>query len=298
VVRTDIFRAIGTSSIGNNAGYADGNITITNSYVKFLGGSAHSNNNFIVNNQNVQMYVDSDLQAVGNYVKHNLASTTIKGWIYAANWASYSNGTGTAAAITMPAIDFNSSDPMSYKNRAISSGSYYTAAQFDALICSKMGGTLTLTKEVTYVSGDVDLGGDIELKYPPTGGVLVVEGDFVVGFKDYKQCGGTKHYGSPDILFMHVAGKPSGILSGRKVHFLANTGDIDIEGVVYADAELGVNNLSSNFYVKGGLIGQKLDIDSCFNWPTIEHDNLTLVDTIGAASSSPTIIIEHWEEEY
>ena len=301
IVKTEIFRAIGTSTAEVRAGYADGNIIITNSYVNFLGGHVHSNNTFNVNNVNVQMYVDGDLQAVGNYLQHSMASTTIQGWIYSANWTSHAQGTGTVPEIIMPAVDFKSSHPMSYKNRAIVAGSYFTGSQFDDLICSKMGSTLTLTKEVTYVDGSVDLGGNIELKYPPTGGVLVVDGDFVVGSKAYKKCGGTNYYGNPDILFMHVVGKPSGILSSKKVQFLSETGNINIEGVVYANAEMDVNGLDplkSFFYVRGGLIAQKLDIDSCYNWPTIEYDNSAVVDTIGTSTSSPTIIIEHWEEEY
>ena len=302
IIKTNIFRAIGTSTsaVEDSAGYADGNITITNSYVKFLGGSAHSNNTFDVNNQNVEMFVDGDIRAVGNYLEHSNASTTILGWIYAANWASYVNGTGTSQTIVMPAIDFNSADPNSYKNQAISSGSYYTESDFDDLICSSMGGQLVLTKKVTYVDGSVNLNGPIELKYPPTGGVLVIEDDFIVGSKSYKQCG-SKMYGRPDIQFSYVSGKPSGILSGKKVRFLANTGHIDIEGVIYSDAEMDILNLDtvlSSFYLRGGAIGQKLDIDSCYGWLTIEHDNTVLVDTLGPASSSPTIIVEHWEEEY
>ncbi|MCK5211679.1 hypothetical protein KAJ89_03185 [Candidatus Parcubacteria bacterium] len=302
ILKTDLFRAVGTSTsvIGDNAGYADGNITVTNSYVNFLNGSAHSNNTFDVNNQNVQIMVNSDLRAVGNYLEHSNASTTISGWIYAANWASYANGTGTIPAMIMPAVDFNSSDPSSYKNQAISSGSYYTESDFDDELCSNMGGSIVLTKKVTYIGGGVSLNGPIELKYPPTGGILVVEDDFIVGAKSYKKCG-VNMYGKPDITFNYVAGKPSGILVGKKVRFLANTGHVYVEGIIYSNAEMDISSLdttTSSFYVKGGAIGQKFDIDSCYGWLTIEHDVNVLVDTLGPASSSPTIIIEHWEEEY
>ncbi|RLC36682.1 hypothetical protein DRH27_04855, partial [Candidatus Falkowbacteria bacterium] len=217
VIKTNIFRAVGTSTsaIEDSAGYADGNITITNSYVKFLGGSAHSNLTFDVNNQNVEVFVDNDVRAFGNYLEHSNASTTILGWIYSANWASYAQGTGTTPQIVMPAIDFNSADPDSYKNQAISSGSFYTESDFDDLICSKMNSELVLAQDVTYVSGAVNLNGPVDLK-SPNGGLLVVEDDFIVGSKSYKKCG-SKRYGMPNISFAHIDGKPSGILSGKKV---------------------------------------------------------------------------------
>ena len=85
------------------------------------------------------------------------------------------------------------------------------------------------------------------------------------------------------------------------MRFLANTGHVYVEGVIYSNAEMDISNLdttTSSFYVKGGAIAQKFDIDSCYGWLTIEHDVNVLVDTLGPASSSPTIIVEHWEEEY
>ena len=70
---------------------------------------------------------------------------------------------------------------------------------------------------------------------------------------------------------------------------------------LYSGAEFDILSLDtflSSFYVEGAAIGQKLDIDSSYGWPTIEHNNQIILDTLGPATSSLTIIVEHWEEEY
>jgi hypothetical protein len=245
------------------------------------------------------MFVASNTKAVGNYLEHAFASTTILGNIYSANWPIYApKGVGFAAEIDMPAVDFNSANPDSYEQKALAEDTtpgkdcyFNNATQFEAYLAAQ-GPTVTLSCETTYVAGNqaIALDGPLTLKTVASGGVLTSINDFEIG----------KNSGPVNLDIYHGTG-PSGILSGKKIRFLEHTGEVAVRGVIYANAELDILNLdpvTSNFYVLGGAVSQKLDIDSCYGWPTIEYDNEILIDTLGYATSAPTLIIEHWEEEY
>ncbi|MFA6389999.1 MAG: hypothetical protein WCW77_05510, partial [Patescibacteria group bacterium] len=111
IIKTQVYKAMGTSGIGSNPGYADGNIDINGSLVDFHNGSAHSNGNFIVNGAST-VDIDADLEAVGNFNKVWFSTVNVAGATHAANYPP------AAAPIPMPAIDFDSADSNSYKNKA------------------------------------------------------------------------------------------------------------------------------------------------------------------------------------
>jgi hypothetical protein len=89
-------------------------------------------------------------------------------------------------------------------------------------------------------------------------------------------------------------------LAKRKVYFKAWTGEININGVVYASDQLDVLNfpLGYDFYVRGGLISRKLDISSIWKPIDILRDEEIINSTLGIMEFSPVITVEHWEEEY
>ena len=286
VVKTYIYKAMGTGAIEDSAGYADGNIDISASNVNFFNGSAHSNNTFKINNSSNVNVPDSDIKAVGNYLEHISAAVTIgAGYrVYAANFPPAPD------EIAMPAVDFDY-----YKDWAIASGTYYTGNQFRTILKNNMN--VVLNDAVTFVDGDVAVKGARTLTINQ--GLLVVDRDFEIGFKLNWEGGN----GPSSLYINHASGSPAGILAGRKVQFLEYTNVIDIEGVVYASDEMDLINQDSytnQFDVVGGLVSRKLDITSCWLGTDINltHDNNILMDTLGAASSSQVIVVEHWEEEY
>jgi len=281
IIKTTVYKALGQSGIQDSAGYADGNIDISGSIVNFYNGSAHSNNNFIVNLGSA-IYVDSDLRAVGNYLESWTSTSTIIGDIYAANFPP------AASEIEMPAIDFDSAATSSYKNRA---DIVYSEDEFEDLMWANQD--LTLNDPITYVAGDVELRGGQNLTI---NGLLVIERDLDVGYR--YRWGSRSGYSS--ITVNHASGTPAGILVKRRIRFRFWTGDIDIDGIVYANDQLDIINFSPgfNFDVNGGLISRLLTITSSWQPINITHNNDILVEVLGATEFSPVIIVEHWEEEY
>jgi Tfp pilus assembly protein PilX len=283
VVKTSVYKALGEggSDISDKGGYADGNIHISSSQVNFYNGSAHSNNVFNVDGMST-VNIDTDLNAVGNLNKSWLSTLNVGGDINAQNYPP------AASEIAMPAVDFDSSDPGAYKNIA---DMVYSSNDFDNII--KNNNTITLNDPITYVDGDVSLYGG---KSFIVNGLLVVGRDFEIG---KKLCNGSS-CGFPSITINHTEGEASGILAKRKVYFKAWTGEININGVVYASDQLDVLNfpLGYDFYVRGGLISRKLDISSIWKPIDILRDEEIINSTLGIMEFSPVITVEHWEEEY
>lgn len=282
VIKTYVYKALGQTSIGNSAGYADGNINISASRVNFYNGSAHSNNVFDVNNSSA-IFVDSDLEAAGNYIQSWTASATILGVIHAANYPP------AGATIAMPAIDFNSAATSSLKNRATV---IYTENQFENLL--KNNQNLTLPGPITYVTGEVEIEGARSLII---NGLLVIEDELEVG---ESQCWQGK-CGRNNITVNHASGTPAGILVQKTIDFDSWTGNVNLNGVVYAVDQLNILNLPaglSSFNAVGGLVSRKLTITSSWQPVNITHNNDILAEVFSATEYSPTVLVEHWEEEY
>ncbi len=289
VTQTNVFKALGQSAVQDNGGYADGNIDISFSVVNFHDGSAHSNNVFTINGASA-VNIDNDLKAVGNYIKSQFSTVTVTGVIRSAN------NPPPAEPITMPAVDFDSASPNSYKNRALAAGAYYTSADFETLLRNNQN--LTLNNAVTFVEGDAQIHGDQNLT---VNGVLAIGRDLIVG-KDLCWWWGflQGRCGTSDITINHAAGQPSGILAKRKIYFESFSGTMNLNGLVYANDQLSVTGipLGLTFEAHGGLIGRKLTITSVWRPINIYHDNTILTEVLGATEFSPVINVEHWEEEY
>lgn len=283
IVKTYVYRAMGQGGveIGDNCGYADGNIDISLSLVNFFNGSAHSNNNFIINGIST-VNVDSDLNVVNNYIKSWLSTVNVGGDIHAANYPP------AGTEIEMPAVDFDSDDPDSYKNRA---DIVYSQNDFADLMEANQN--LTLNSPITYVEGDVALRGGQILT---VNGLLVVERDLFIG-KNY--CLGWR-CGRSSITVNHTVGQPSGVLSKRKANFELWIGNVNINGVVYANDQISILSfpIGYNFDFNGGLIGRKLTITSVWQPIDITYNEEIIVSTLGITEFSPIITVEHWEEEY
>jgi hypothetical protein len=285
VVKTQVYRAMGSGDIDDNGGYADGNIDISLSNVDFYNGSSHSNLNFIVNGAST-VNIDTDLNVVNNFVKSDLSEVNVAGVTYAANV----DPPGPAEEIEMPAVDFNSADANSYINIA---DVIYTQAEFETLMENNQ--SLTLNDPITYVEGDIDARGGQTLII---NGLLVVERDFDIGRKECWQ--GVTRCGNSSLTINHTEEQASGILAKRKVEFNSWSGNMNINGIVYATDQLNILNfpLGYNFNVIGGLLSRKLTITSSWQTINITYDSETISSSLSATEFSPIITVEHWEEEY
>jgi len=276
IIKAKVFKAIGNGLIDPNAAYSDGNMNISSSLVKYNNGGLQINGNLIVNS-NSDLRIDGDLNATGNYLVTN-STATVTGAIHAHNYAP------AALPVPMPAVDFNSTAASSMKNRASST---YTEAQFDDLINSNS--TLTLDGPIIYVSGDVDINKAINLTI---NGLLVVQGDFTIDSNNTKTI---------NLTINHSPGTPAGIMASSKIYIEKLKGDLNINGVFYANDVINILNVTSasaNFNITGGMISRKLTITGCSRLINVNYDIAPFIDSFIATVFSPTITVEHWEEAY
>lgn len=272
IIKTYVYRALGQSGIGSSVGYADGNIDISTSKVNYINGNAHSNGVFNINGSS-NVNIEGNLEATGNYNKSDHATVVVGGATYAANQPP------PAAEITMPAVDFDSNDPNSYKNKADIT---YTPNQFEDLI--ENNSTLTLNG-IIYVNGNVDIEDTINLTI---NGLLVVNGDLEIEAE------------AINLTVNSATSTASGIMANGKIKFEDDLGNININGVVYATNQLTIENVPSgqNFTINGGTASRKLTITGSSRIISIVFNNQILVDTLSPTSFSPVLTVDHWEEEY
>jgi Tfp pilus assembly protein PilX len=282
IVKTYVYRAMGQSGLDDNCGYADGNINISFSAVNFHDGSAFSNNNFTINGLST-VNIDADLNAVNQYDESPSSEVNVGGAIHAANRPP------APAPIQMPALDFDSADPNSLKNRATV---VYTQSQFDTLMANNQN--LTLPAPITYVDGDVELKGAQNLT---VNGELVVGRDLIIG---KNLCRGLFRCGNSSLTINHTAGQAAGVLAKRKIIFEAWSGAINVDGIIYANDQLNLLGLplGLSFNANGGLIARKLTLISAWRSINIYYNNTILTEALGTSELSPVIAVEHWEEEY
>jgi hypothetical protein len=283
IVKTTVFKAMGEGSTLATSGYADGNIDITASRVNFSGGNVHSNGNILVTLVSL-VNVSHDLNATGNFNDSWFSDVNVGGAIHAHN-SPYSPA---AEAIAMPAIDFDSDDPNSLKNRATAT---YTPAQFNTLMNNNQN--LTLPGPITFVSGDIDIKGDQNLII---NGLLVSQRDVAVG-RD--RCRGSR-CGNSMVTVNHAEGIPAGLIAKRKIQFGVYTEGAAINGLLYANDQLDIGSLpTQGFNVIGAAVARKLSILSCWQPLNITFNPDNIIELSGSGGEfSPVITVEHWEEEY
>ncbi len=284
VIRTRVFKAQGSLSIGDSAIATGSNkIDFTASIVNVNPGSIFANNNILV-----QLLSDVDVQneasATNNITIQAFSSLTAGGGLHAANYPP------APAAIAMPAIDFDSADASSYKNRA---DVIYSESEFENLLWSNPNLTLN---GITYVTGSVKLRGDTHLTI---NGVLVTDSTIEIGktFCWFRPGYGTR-CGNSSVTVNRTPGQPAGLLTKSKFEVEVFVDDISITGLLYALGDIKLTSLGGAFTITGGIIGQKLTTVSVWSTITIAFDENTVAETTGEALFSPVVTIEHWEEEY
>lgn len=282
IVKTKIYKAISNSFLEDIAGYGDHDIEISNSSLNIYNGGIHVNHNFKAK-QNSVIYIEKDLSVVHDYDEDINSVVTVAGNIYS------QDDPPAPDPMDMPAIDFNSGQPTSYKNKA---DIVYDDDDFEDLMESNQ--TLILNNDITYIDKDVKLKGGQNLII---NGLLVIEHDLEIG-KD--RCWGYR-CGNSSITVNNTPGKASGILVKHKIEFKEWTGNVNVNGLIYASQDIEINNLPSgyNFNVSGAMIGgHDLNINSSSRAINITKNDDTFAGVIGSAEFSPIIMVEHWEEEY
>ncbi len=284
VVKTVLFKALGESAIGDNGEVADGNVTVSGSVMNIHGSSMMANGNIIINTWST-VNADKDVKATGQINVH---------WTSALNAQHYysANFPPAPAPLPMPGISFdNPGDPNSYKARA---NQIYTKNQFENLLWANPNLTLN---GITYVTGDVEIKGGHNLTI---NGTLVADGDITVGKNLFwPLCCWSYHCGFSDVTITQPSATSSaGLLSKRKINFEACLGNFNAHGLIYANDQAYILSAPNDFEVIGAVVSRKFDITSIWQGLDITLENGVVVSTLGDATFSPVVTVEHWEEEY
>lgn len=311
IVKVLVFKALG--SVTNNCGLftagPSGDMNVNSSNITINDGNLFCGNVFNISSSSLTV---NDNGGTGELegqvlVNNNLiqSSTTITSeTVCAKNECASECEICPAPSADLPSIDFNSSDPNSFKSRAqlaedlnqcqiLCNGSpcstkcVFTSGQFSTLLSSvPSGGTMTINSEITYVMGSIN----ISSKNLVVNGILVAENDINASSSSIT-------VNRPDVQ------SPSGLISGKKINFSSMT--MDITGVVYSSDQMNVSSSSGN--ITGAILGRK------FNFSSLSSLNITLDNDIilyglgymidgelvtPNPAFSPIITIDHWEESY
>ena len=241
-----------------------------------------------------------------------------------------------ADTIAMPAIDFDSASPSSYKSKALeaenlglckvrgynsgggqeleSSKCIFTESEFEDLLWGvNQNGKLVLeshtdgsTSSVYYVEGIISLKGARTLE---VNGVLLADKTIEIGEKEKWTKGGQTHSG-PNQITVYDPGTniPSGLLTKSKINFgpYSSFENATLTGLIYSHEEATFNSMPDVFNIWGGAISRKIYLNSITNGLNIYLNNEIIREGIwggefpptGPIPYSPVVTIEHWEESY
>jgi len=336
VVKTKVFKAYG-SLTGDSAVFSGGtseNIDINASILNVYDSNLWSNHNLNISwFSNVNLFDDLNTEKVEGKALAN-------GNLFV-SWSSTLDATATCAKnvcqgdclkegcppalISMPAVDFDSTDPNSYKSKAsttqdaglcnilcnggpCSTQCVFTSSEFSDLLWQVgLDGILTLNNEITYVTGGIELKGGRRLQ---VNGTLVADSTINIGEKQCWTNNGQKDCGYDQITVSDPGkGKPSGILTKAKINFglYSSSQNFEIVGLVYANNEISLVSMPSAFTIRGGILGRKISVTSAWQNLNMYLDNDLILEGLwagpeppegGAPPFSPVVTIEHWEEAY
>lgn len=288
IVRVNVFKAIGPSSGTENIAMfsAEGaGLSLRNSAnINISGGSIFTGGVIDVQNS-AKLSSNKSIEARGQISTKNSSSitaddsTTINAADCNGNISPWPCNEVPPGSITMPSIDFDSPDPNSYKNQA---DYIYTEQEFKTLLNNANlivplgGGT-----GIIYVTGNVGITNSHKLT---VNGLLVVDGSIAVK-------------NSSQLTVNSVGGGvPAGLLAKGKIE-IQNSSTLDVGGLVYALNTISFSNsVSAN--LNGGIMSGTAIIFENSVSVNITYNQQAVNTALGLADDSPTITLEHWEEEY
>ncbi|HLD11636.1 MAG TPA: hypothetical protein VJB91_01915 [Patescibacteria group bacterium] len=180
--------------------------------------------------------------------------------------------------VPMPPIDFNSASPNSLLNRA---NAVYTESEFDQLLADAPGNKLDLSSGITYVQGNVHLGGGGET-IVANNSLLVIDGNLDLG-------GG----GSGVVSMRNTGSNSTGLVVRGSIDAGGGDAGIEVEGLVYALDSIHLRHMR----VVGGVMARRFELYASPSQIVYRPENYDGIFS-QPAYSSPVVIIEHWEEEY
>jgi len=306
IVSTGVFKALNPNPVVDSVIFTQGDIDFLASKMNVFGGSAFANNDINLTIAST-LNIDEKALAPGDINKSWLSTLNASAKC-ASNLCEGVCVSCPPASIGMPMIDINSEDPGSYKKKAQVAGTYYTEDQFDDLMWNNQN--LIINDEITYVEGDVELQGAQSITI--NNGVLATSGDVLIGdnftwcrcvpgsgfgcgFGKKLSC---RSSGDSEITISHSSPTASGILTKGDLEIKSHSGEINIEGLIYASQDFKLSGIPENFNITGGIIANEISSTSIWKDLNVTFDDNIIREGIGTPNYSPIITTDHWEETY
>lgn len=273
VVKTYITRPTGSDNEWDYGTFAGGRGSQQNGNFRFkgsgtvmnvTGGKIHANQELKI--QGVELIVND-----GSVGSANTINVVAGGTLTLNN--SYQDV--PTSTVEMLIIDFDSSNPNSWKNRADTT---YSKNDFKNLASG------TVLNGIIYVSGDAK----IEDKNMTINGVLVAAEDIIIDLN------------SNTLDVNADADKGGGFLAKGDVSFEANNSTVSVQGLIYASDDLDITSNGTNFTVDGSLTGFDAEVTASGNAITLNYTPEHFQAVIDSVNNpeAPIIQIDHWEEQY
>lgn len=280
VVSAEVYKALNTEPLNSTSLYANNIIKGTGSQVAVNGGG-------IFANEDINLSFFSSWSTTGKAQAKDEVDVSLTSRLNAAQGIFDKNHPPIPEPFLMPVIDFDSSDPGSYKSRA---NQIYSSNQFRDLLNDN---PITTLNGITYVTGNIFLKKGQTLII---NGALVTDGSLGIG-------NGFSFDTDPAVLTINNTGPeaPSGLLSKKNITIGGFNSEVNVNGLVYAGGTFAIKdgitqNVDSNF--SGAIVAQ--DIEIVISWqPTdIELNQAYINAALGEPIFSQILFINHWEEEY
>lgn len=251
---------------GGKGAQQNGNFTFTGSGLVLTsnGGRLHANQNLKV--QGAEIVINDGILSSSNNI------LTISGGQITLNNSTQSAPTTTVDVLP---IDFDSTNPTSWKNRATT---IYTKTQFKNLAND------TILNGIIYVTGDAEITG----KNITINGVLVSSGEIEITNS------------GQNILVNADPTYGGGLLAKEDVSMTTSGGTVMVDGLIYAGDDLEIISSGTNFTINGGMAGFDATVTASGGAITLNYapENFeAVIDPINNAEP-PVIQIDHWEEQY
>jgi hypothetical protein len=312
IVKVSVFKALDSPVAGRAilSGGASGDITISSSSITINDGNLFSGNvlNISLSTININDNPATEDELEGQLLSHgNLlkSSATINSTTICAkndctsDCEDYAAGSCPPDSGDLPIVDFESSDPNSFKSRAqtaqdlnqcqilcdgspCSTKCVLTASQFSGLLSS--GNVIVINNKITFVSGSIN----ISTKNVTINGILVSANDINIS-------------SSTIIVNRPDSEAPSGIMAERKMDI--SSSPLNLMGILYSSDQMNISSSSGS--ITGSVSARKIYLSSLPSL-TITLDNDIILCSLGYLIDgepiipvySPVITIDHWEESY
>lgn len=273
VVKSYVSKATGSGAqwdfaifAGGRGSQQNGNFTFTGSGIVLTanGGRIHANQ--VLKVQGAEVVMNNGVVSSSNVID------VVAGGKLTLNNSYQSVPTTT---VDMLQIDFDSSDPNSWKNRATVT---YTPTQFSNLPDN------TALNGIIFVTGNANVTG----KNMTINGVLVAQGAISINNSD-------KTFTiNSDLAY------GGGVLSKNDVNFTTSGGTVLINGIIYAADNLSITSSATNFTINGSMNGFDAKMTASGGSIILNYTPANYVNVIDPVvnPNAPLIQISHWEEQY